>query len=130
MTNFEQLKQKYHTSHTNPVDSSIIPFLLNQHDELLEEYEINDPEYLTHIIKVTAEKLEGTFGCSIYHIPTNRIFLIRCSSTIFADKKCNFSSVRFENSELLEEGWVYEVVEGKEIVKRIPFKYNSPFFTL
>jgi glucosamine 6-phosphate synthetase-like amidotransferase/phosphosugar isomerase protein len=129
LVNFEELKQQNLPKHTNPVDSSIIPALLQQRTTNRDLYDPKNKIPIEVIIAQEVEKLKGTFACWIYYIPTGKIYLIRCSSTLFANKDGNFSSVQFENSELVEEGWVFEVT-NKGLVKLVPFVFNSPFLSL
>lgn len=123
ISNFEKLKRQYvNITHHNEVDSSIIPALL----DCFESKGVNGHEML--IIKEVAELLEGTFACWIYSKITGQVYIIRCSSTLFADNYGNFSSVVFDNSFPLNEGVVYKLNNGLHTMTK--FKYNSPFFAL
>lgn len=123
LSNFEKLRRQYVAiSHTNDVDSSIIPALL----DLFQTKGIKGHESL--IIAEVAELLEGTFACWIYNRVSGNTYLIRCSSTLFGDNYGNFSSVQFPNSFPLEEGVVYKFDRGLHSIRK--FKYSSPFFAL
>ena len=106
----------------NPVDSSIIPFICSLYRD--EHQEHNN----IHAIVNTLNLLEGTFGLWIYDSLNNTVFLARCGSTVFMNAVDNeFSSVKFKNSEPVEEGKLYQVTpEGLTSVAL--FDFDSPFF--
>jgi len=123
LTNFKELKEMFDPKWKNPVDSSIIPFMCTMYEE-----EFPDCANIEAIVQ-TLGKLEGTFGLWIYDSDINTMFLARCGSTLFADKINNsFSSVKFKNSEPLDEGCLYQLTpEGITAVSM--FDFDSPFFT-
>lgn len=123
LTNFKELKEMFDPKWKNPVDSSIIPFICTMHEE-----EFTDSTNV-EAISQTLSKLEGTFGLWIYDSNLNTMFLARCGSTLFVDKLNNaFSSVKFRNSEPLDEGCLYQLTpEGITAVGM--FDCDSPFFT-
>jgi glucosamine 6-phosphate synthetase-like amidotransferase/phosphosugar isomerase protein len=80
-------------------------------------------------ITTSLGQLEGTFGLWIYDSNRKTMFLARCGSTLFANVLTNeFSSIKFKNSEPLEEGHLYQLTpEGVTSVDL--FDFDSPFFT-
>ena len=123
LSNFNDLKEMFDPKWKNPVDSSIIPFMCTMYEEEFPNSE--SIEAITH----TLGKLEGTFGLWIYESSRNTMYLARCGSTLFANKIENsFSSVKFKNSEALDEGCLYQSTpEGITAVGM--FDCDSPFFT-
>ena len=124
LTNFKQLNDKYTKKNKNPVDSSVIPALL-QH--FTEEYEgCKELE----IIQTVLNLLEGTFAVWIYNTTSNKIYLARQGSTLFANLKTrDFCSIKSKDWVELKEGMVYEITKTK-IINRVEFKNTTPFFTI
>jgi len=123
LTNFTDLISNYKPTWSNPVDSSIIPYMFALHEE-----ERNTENNIA-AITTSLGQLEGTFGLWIYDSNRRTMFLARCGSTLFANVLTNeFSSIKFKNSEPLEEGHLYQLTpEGVTSVAL--FDFNSPFFT-
>lgn len=121
LTNFEDLKENFSSKWKNPVDSSIIPYVINSF------YKENTPG-LTCVTR-SLSLLEGTFGVWVYHTTDMCTYIARCGSTLFANLLDNdFSSTKFKGSETLAEGIVYQITrEGLTTVGQ--FDFNSPFFT-
>jgi glucosamine--fructose-6-phosphate aminotransferase (isomerizing) len=124
LTNFDDIKTEFAPKWTNPVDSSIIPYVLDK------VYEAGDGQLSPlECIVNGLSLLQGTFGVWIANASNRGLYLARCGSTLFANLIDNdFSSVEFDSSEPLDEGVVYEVTqEGLTSVAN--FDFNSPFFT-
>lgn len=123
LTNFEKLKRHYAPKWKNPVDSSIIPYIFDKIEQ--------DAEDINPMVSISKglSLLEGTFGLWIYDCGLKDIYLARCGSTLFANMLTNdFSSIKFENSDMLDEGVIYQLTrEGVTSVGL--FDFNSPFFT-
>lgn len=124
LTNFEKLNNQYTPTNKNPVDSSIIPALLNHFTiEYVDCKELD-------IIQTVLNLLEGTFAVWIYNTNSKKIYLARQGSTLFANVKTgDFCSVQSKDWIELNEGQIYEISNNK-IIKRLKFKNNTPFFTL
>lgn len=121
LTNFKDLKEEFSPEWENPVDSSIIPFLLH----VTEQY-VNDP---VKCMLTTLELLEGNFSLWIWNAATKTTYLAKCGATLFAKSIDNiFSSVKFAGSDSLEDGVLYELTpEGITAIGS--FECESPFFT-
>lgn len=120
LENFKDLKESWFLDiHTNPVDSSIIPALLNSlwvGNEVL-------------CIKETCEKLKGTFACWIVNRKSKNIYLVRCGSTLYMNAvRGEVSSVKFTDlDQEVPEGKIYQLTsEGLAEVGE--FETSSPFF--
>ena len=120
--NFEQLKIDHLPTHSNPVDSSIIPALLDS------KYIGDDIYCISEVMPL----LTGTFSCWIYSGWTRNIYLVRSGSTLFCDyKNSNFSSIEVPDicTETLSENIVYQLTtEGLTNVGN--FAADSPFFII
>lgn len=118
LSNYNTLKNKYLPDHINPVDSSIIPALLNH---MCEEDEIAT-------LKTVLEILEGTYSLWIYNTKSKNIYVIRCGSTLYGNLlRCEFSSYPDIGLTELENNSIHIVTpEGLTFIDS--FKGNSPFF--
>ena len=122
LTNYKELINEFQRPYDNPVDSSVIPYILYK----LSEYSDDEVE----IIVNSLEFLKGTFGLWIYNVRTNNTFIARCGVTLFADIYENdFSSVKHKFFDPIEEGTLYQLThEGTTVVGT--FDCDSPFFTV
>lgn len=126
LTNFEELKDEYIPMHDNPVDSSIIPALLDEFEYNHEPCE--DPESEIQNILYTIEKLKGTFALWIINLKTMNVYIARQGSTLFY-KGGNVSSIKGKHYREVKEGVLYSYsYEGLTSVDG--FVYDSPFLTL
>ena len=121
ITNQESLIREYNNGIKVSVDSKLIPIMANSIDSK------NKTNFVTTIEKALS-KLEGTFSLWIYNIKSKKIYIARQGSTLFADRKGNFSSINSKNEwEELKEGKVFELTsKGPILVGQ--FKNKSPFF--
>ena len=120
LSNFEILKQKYVPDHINPVDSSIIPVLL---DCMQEDDEIKT---ITNVL----ETIEGTYSLWLYNNISKNIYVARCGSTLFGDLlRCEFSSYPDIGLTELDDNTLYLVTQ-EGLTKVSGFNGNSPFFIL
>jgi glucosamine 6-phosphate synthetase-like amidotransferase/phosphosugar isomerase protein len=123
LTNDIKLKSKIHNKDSfNEIDSSVIPAMLNQASE-----EIDDE---VGVICQVLSKLQGTFGLWIYNNHSHNVYIARSGSTLYANLLDNtVSSLPDDDLEPLEEGVLYLVTpEGLTSVGG--FTNNSPFFIL
>lgn len=125
LTNFKELNEQFADGDwNNPVDSSIIPFIIRVFEEMTESNTKEDA--IIHALSV----LEGTFGLWIFNTETQNTYLAKCGVTLFADRIDNiFSSVRDKKKTLesLEDGTLYQLTkEGITVVGM--FDCDSPFY--
>ena len=123
LTNFKDLVNEYEMPYENPVDSSIIPYMLYKIQELSNFKELD-------IITNTLTQLHGTFGVWIHNVLTGNSFLAKCGVTLFADIYENtFSSTHTKGLDQLNDGIVYQITqEGLTTVAS--FECDNPFFTI
>lgn len=126
LTNFEELCSIYLKDHTNPVDSSIIPALLNKFE--LDNTFCNNIQDETALISRVVSLLRGTFAVWILNLRQKNVFLARQGSTLYY-KDDKFSSIMLNGYEEVEEGVIYTYNQNK-IEKVGKFSYNSPFLIL
>ncbi|NBO99108.1 MAG: hypothetical protein EBU90_03140 [Proteobacteria bacterium] len=123
LTNFKDIKENFDPKWPNPVDSSIIPFMVAAMlDTLGHKYDHTD------ILCQTLGLLQGTFGLWLFNANNRNIYLARCGSTVFINALQNeFSSVEFKDSEPLPEGHLFQITpEGITAIGM--FDCDSPFF--
>lgn len=122
LENFEELKTEYLPEHECPVDSSIIP-------ALLEELFVGDDVYcMTEVSNL----LKGTFACWVFSKHTHHTYLIRSGSTLYHDPdNCSFSSLPLEGvcEQSVDEGVIFQLTkEGSTPIGE--FQSDSPFLIL
>lgn len=123
LTNFKTLVDEYEMPYNNPVDSSIIPYVLYKIQELTNYNEVD-------IIINTLNQLQGTFGLWIHNVFTANTFLAKCGVSLFADIYENtFSSVHMDGLTQLEDGILYQVTK-EGLTSVAVFECDNPFFTL
>jgi glucosamine 6-phosphate synthetase-like amidotransferase/phosphosugar isomerase protein len=122
LTNFKQLREEFCPEWENPVDSSIIPFLLH-----VTQQHIKDP---VKTIASTLELLEGNFGLWLWNAETKITYLAKCGVTLFGYMLENrFSTVEYAGMEPMDDGIIYQLTpEG--ITQVGSFDCQSPFFTV
>jgi glucosamine 6-phosphate synthetase-like amidotransferase/phosphosugar isomerase protein len=123
LTNDNKLKTKIKNKNSfNEVDSSVIPALLDQYSEEIE----NEVDAICKVLS----KLEGTFGLWIYNKESHNVYIARSGSTLYANILDNtISSLPDDDLKLLEEGVLY-LVTAEGLTSVGGFTNNSPFFIL
>jgi len=115
ISNFESLCREYFPDEdfTGRTDSCIIPRMLEVKKQVSEAMEV----------------LKGTFAIWAFNSKTNKTYLARSASTLFANPVSGcFSSTEFQGSESLKEGIVYIIQDYSSIVPAGKFKHKSPYF--
>ena len=127
LTNADLLKEDYIPHHKNPVDSSLIPAILN-------ELEFNkfgpcntDEEEVLNLLYVL-ERLQGTFAIWVYNTNSRNVYFARQGSTLFY-KGTNVSSIKGRYYKEVSEGILYKLMDNK-IEPIEGFIADSPFLTL
>ena len=121
LENNTTLKEKYNLKYSNPVDTYVIPALLN------DRY-VGDDVYC---IQEVFSEIRGTFACWLFSKHTNKFYVVRSGSTLFCDRVVpSISSVKTNQTpEEFPEGEIYEMsIEGLLPVGE--FETHNPFFIL
>ena len=123
LTNDKKLKNKIKNLDSyNEVDSSVIPALLEQYSEEIE----NEVSLICDVLS----KLEGTFGLWIYNNQSHNVYFARSGSTLYANVLDNtVSSLPDDGMEVLEEGVLY-LTTSEGLTSVGGFTKNSPFFII
>jgi glucosamine 6-phosphate synthetase-like amidotransferase/phosphosugar isomerase protein len=122
LSNFNYLKEKYIPEWDNPVDSSIIPYLLTIFEN------VDASEYIC--VQKMLEELQGTYSMWVYNTKTHNKYIARCGSTLFFNRLENeFSSTKCDGMEEVPDNSLFQItVEG--ITQIGGFNGNSPFFII
>lgn len=124
LTNAPELEQWCRPSWSNPVDTAIIPELL-QHTMESCKYKKPRPVYY---IKQVLEMLEGTFALSIIDCDTNEVYLARSGSILHYNSKGDYSTLPGKGYSEVPEGVILRLnTETKRFNKVGSFKTKSPF---
>lgn len=126
LTNFKKLKEAFIPDHPNIVDSSIIPALLDFHEESHKQCLTIEDEVAN--ISEVLSMLEGTFGVWIVNLKTMNIYIARQGSTLFYDNN-SFSSMKGEKYRKVKEGIIYRFT-SKGCNKAGEFTVKSPFLMI
>jgi len=124
LTNFKELVNQFEMPYNNPVDTSIIPYILYA----TQTFSSRNTEI--DVIVNCLQLLKGTFGLWMFNANTGNSFLAKCGVTLFADVYENtFSSVQDKGLSSLDEGVLFQVT-SEGITAVADFECDSPFFTI
>jgi glucosamine--fructose-6-phosphate aminotransferase (isomerizing) len=125
LTNYKQIRSKYVDWDVNPVDTAVIPNLL-QH--FTEECAGECPAHET--IKRVLNIIEGTFALCMVDTDSNDVYLARQGSVLHYNDNGDFSTLGGEGFKLVPEGTILMLKDYKswDIVNH--FETKSPFLFL
>lgn len=130
LSNFKRLRSEYDSSGKIQIDSELIPRILNSN--LFVSTDSSDN--IVEAIKLTLEKIKGTFALWIIHKESGRAFIVRQGSTLFANLNTgSFSSVECKSENWVEvpEGKIYELLFKDQKLKHVgSWTTESPFVFL
>lgn len=125
LTNHKQIREEHVDWDVNPVDTAVIPSLLQHFTEKCRG------ECPTHdIIKQVLNILEGTFALCIVDTDCNDVFLARQGSILHYNDNGDFSTLSGEGFKVVPEGVILMLKDYKtwEVVNH--FEVKSPFLFL
>jgi glucosamine 6-phosphate synthetase-like amidotransferase/phosphosugar isomerase protein len=125
LTNHEEIRSKHVNWDVNPVDTAVIPNLLQHFTEkCIEECPSHE------IIKKTLSLLEGTFALCIIDTDCNDIYLARQGSILHYNDSGDFSTLGGEGFKIVPEGVILMLKDytNWEVVNH--FEVKSPFLFL
>jgi glucosamine 6-phosphate synthetase-like amidotransferase/phosphosugar isomerase protein len=133
LTNYHDILHEYNNNDlfdktSNPVDTSIIPKLLQYFTETQadNEGELTAPE----IIKATLNKLQGTFAVAIVDTDCNDVYIARQGSILHYNDSGEFSTMGGEGFRVLPEGVIMMLKDYEEWKVVDTFTTRSPFLFL
>jgi len=120
LNNFKKLINTHVPGHTNMVDSSIIPVLLEK------ESNASDTD---RTVKNVLELLSGTYALFIFNILTKELYIARSGSTLFMSNNTpEFSSVKIGNMKTVTDNTLHKL-QGNKFVQINQLKNRSSFIT-
>jgi glucosamine--fructose-6-phosphate aminotransferase (isomerizing) len=125
LTNHEQIRSKYLDWDVNPVDTAVIPNLL-QH--FTEECQGECPAH--EIIKRVLNQLEGTFALCMVDTDSNDVYIARQGSILHYNDQGDFSTLGGEGFKVLPEGTILMLRDFCEWDVVNHFEIKSPFLFL
>jgi glucosamine--fructose-6-phosphate aminotransferase (isomerizing) len=125
LNNWEEIRAKHIDWDVNPVDTAIIPNLLEYIDA-----ESNNELPAHEIIKHTLACLEGTFALCIVDKQTNDVYIARQGSILHYNDNGDVSSLEGKGFKVLPEGIIMKLEDFSNWVVVDTFKTNSPFIFL
>lgn len=124
LINWEDTNRRYTPWNVNPVDTSIIPSLLEHF-----KADANRKQNTPALIKRVLELLEGTFAVCLVDTDNNDIFLARQGSILHVNDLGDFSTIEGKGFSLLPEGKIFKL-QNSNWVEINQFKTKSPFLFL
>ena len=122
LTNEKELRKRFTPWLENPVDSSLIPEILQY---VMQEC---DAECPTHeVIKETLNLLEGTFALCIVDTDCNEVFVARQGSILHINDLGDVSTLKGEGFRAIPEGKIFKLIDCKSWEPVETFKTKSPF---
>lgn len=125
LTNHKEIRKKYANWDVNPVDTAVIPNLLQLFTEKCKE---ECPAHVT--IKKALSMLQGTFALCMVDTDCNDVYLARQGSILHYNDLGDFSTLGGEGFKVVPEGTILMLKDFKrwEIVNH--FETSSPFLFL
>lgn len=125
LTNWEDIRAKHIDWDVNPVDTAVIPNLLQHYTE---ECRGECPAY--EIIKKVLNMLEGTFALCIVDTDSNDVYLARQGSILHYNDSGDFSTLEGSGFRVVPEGVILMLDNYKGWKQVATFETNSPFLFL
>lgn len=125
LTNHEMIKDRYVPWVVNPVDTAVIPALLQYYTEKCHD---ECPGY--DIISEVLGLLEGTFAVCIVDTDSNDVYVARQGSILHINDIGEFSTLKGKGFELVPEGDIFMLKDRKAWEQVGTFKTQSPFLFL
>lgn len=125
LTNYKELRKKYLKWDVNPVDTAVIPNLLQKFTE-----ECNGECPAHETIKKVLNLLEGTFALCIVDTDSNDVYIARQGSVLHYNDNGDFSTLGGDGFKSLTEGTILMLKDYRswEVVNH--FETSSPFLFL
>lgn len=127
LTNENEIRQKYLPLIDNPVDTALIVNLI-QYFEFQDDDDSRDP---VRYIKSALEIIKGTFALCMIDCESSDVYIARCGSTLFYNRRGEYSSKPGKGFTEVPEGVIYKLnKQTKRWNKVSKFKVESPFLFL
>lgn len=125
LTNWKELVREFTDWDVNPVDTAVIPNLLQQFTE-----ECRSECIAVSTLKRVLGKLEGTFALCVVDTDCNEVYIARQGSILHYNDNGDISSLEGEGFKLLPEGVIMVLKDFKRWEIADYFEIKSPFLFL
>lgn len=125
LTNYREIRAKHLDWDVNPVDTAIIPNLLQHYTE---QYSDECPAH--EVIKKVLNEIDGTFALAMIDTDSNDVYIARQGSVLHYSDSGEFSTLGGQGFRVLPEGVIMMLKDFSswEIVNT--FEVKSPFLFL
>jgi glucosamine 6-phosphate synthetase-like amidotransferase/phosphosugar isomerase protein len=124
ITNVNELTKWCLPSPANPVDTSLIPELLQYFSDTNGDKTPRPVKY----IKLAVEMLEGTFALAIIDCEASDIYLVRCGSLLHYNSKGDYSTLPGKGYKEVPEGTILKLNKKTSRFNKVgTFSIKSPF---
>lgn len=125
LTNHREIKEKYIPWCENPVDTAVIPGLLQYFTEKCHD-ECPGHDIISEVLGL----LEGTFAVCVVDTDNNEVYIARQGSILHINDLGEFSTLKGKGFESISEGSVYTLKDYNSWHEVNKFKTRSPFVFL
>ena len=125
LTNWQELVREFADWDVNPVDTAVIPNLLQQFTE-----ECRSECLAVSTVKRVLGRLEGTFALCVVDTDCNEVYIARQGSILHYNDSGDISSLEGEGFKLLPEGVIMVLKDFKKWEIADYFEIKSPFLFL
>lgn len=125
LTNYQEIRAKHLDWDVNPVDTAIIPNLLQHYTE-----QCSDECPAHEVIKKVLNEIDGTFALAMVDTDSNDVYIARQGSVLHYSDSGEFSTLGGQGFRVLPEGVIMMLKDFSswEIVNT--FEVKSPFLFL
>lgn len=125
LTNYQEIRAKHLDWDVNPVDTAIIPNLLQHYTE-----QCSDECPAHEVIKKVLNEIDGTFALAMVDTDNNEVYIARQGSVLHYSDSGEFSTLGGQGFRVLPEGVIMMLKDFSswEIVNT--FEVKSPFLFL
>lgn len=125
LTNYQEIRAKHLDWDVNPVDTAIIPNLLQHYTE-----QCSDECPAHEVIKKVLNEIDGTFALAMIDTDSNDVYIARQGSVLHYSDSGEFSTLGGQGFRVLPEGVIMMLKDFSswEIVNT--FEVKSPFLFL
>jgi len=125
LTNYQEIRAKHLDWDVNPVDTAIIPNLLQHYTE-----ECRDECPAHEIIKKVLNEIDGTFALAMVDTDSNDVYIARQGSVLHYNETGEFSTLGGQGFKVLPEGVIMMLKDFRSWEVVNTFEVKSPFLFL
>jgi glucosamine 6-phosphate synthetase-like amidotransferase/phosphosugar isomerase protein len=124
LTNADELRYLSRPGFTNPVDTALVPELLQAFEDQCKKKNRRPVDYIKDVVQM----LEGTFAVAIVDCERNDVYLARVGSILHYNNKGDYSTLPGKGYKELPEGVILKLNQRTKRFNKVgEFKTKSPF---